>query len=181
MENSIKDHSENVDKSIDILFKILNENSISYQDSQVVLRILRSYFQIFKRDQKFRIVEKLLSNRFSEILVHCSSHEGIELGSLAYLFSYTLTDDYKSIQSQIYNDVALPYKNWVLKNWNLDELKLIEKGEKYIFICRHATTRGGYAPGSSIYTFCKALLNFNKEVILIVYGCIDNEFKKSRG
>ena len=50
-------------------------------------------------------------------------------------------------------------------------------GEKYIFICRHATTSGGYAPGSSIYTFCNALLNFNKEVILIVYGSIDDEFK----
>ena len=177
MENCTKDHSENVDESIDILFKILNENSISYQDSEVVLKILRKYFHIFKRDQKFRKVEKLLSNRFSEILVHCSSQEGVELASLAYLFSYTLTDDYKSIQSQIYNDVALPYKNWVLKNWNLDDLKLIERGEKYIFICRHATTRGGYAPGSSIYTFCKALLNFNKEVILIVYGSIDNDFK----
>ena len=177
MENCTNNHLQSVDKSIYILCTILNKNLISSEDSQVVLTNLRNYFQIFNRDQKFKQVEKLLSNRFSEILDHCSSHEGIEIASLAFLFSYSLTDDYKSIQSQIYNNVAIPYKNWVLNNWNLDNLKLIERGEKYIFICRHASTRGGYAPGSSIYTFCKALLNFNKEVILIVYGFIDDEFK----
>ncbi|OUU13681.1 MAG: hypothetical protein CBB97_25735 [Candidatus Endolissoclinum sp. TMED37] len=177
MENCIKHDSENLNKSIDLLFEILNKTSISYEDSQIILRSLRSYFHIFNRDQKFKKVERLLSNKFSEILDHCSSQDGIEMATLAYLFSYTLANDYKSVQNQIYNDVALPYKNWVLKNWNLDDLKFIKSGEKYVFICRHATTRGGYAPGSSIFTFCKALLNYNKEVILIVFGAIDDTFK----
>ena len=165
-----------IDEEINILLMILKKEILVFEDIQKIIKIIRNYFFLYNRNYKFKSIEKIFRKRFSELLWHCSLQDGLELSTSSYLLSYTLTDNYKSVQNHIYNDIAIPYSNWVSNKWNLDEIKLIQKGEKYIFICRHANVAGGYAPGSSIYTFCKSLLKQNKEVVLIVLGKVDKLF-----
>jgi len=169
---------DTIDKSIENISIILKKKIINFHDSQEILFAIRSYFNIYKRDQKFKFIEKELSKRFSEFLLFFSRQDGLEIASLCYLFSYTLTNDYKSIQDEIYTNIAIPYKKWVTQNWKFNELSEIKRGKKYIYICRHAVTTGGYAPGASVYTFCKALLTQNKEVVLIAFGKVDKIFSR---
>ena len=65
----------------------------------------------------------------------------------------------------IYENVALPYRNWVANKWGAfaPVVKNVKRGDEYVFVCRHAVTTGAYAPGSSIYTFANALLDAKKK------------------
>ena len=49
-----------------------------------------------------------------------------------------------------------------------------------MIFCRHATTKGMYAPGSVIYSITSGLLNKQKKVILISLGDIDQKFVELR-
>ena len=95
-----------------------------------------------------------------------------------FLFCYTLAQDYKQVQNPIYENVALPYRNWVSNKWGAfaPVVKNISRGDEYVFICRHAVTVGAYAPGSSIYTFANALLDANRKVSIISLGQVSEQF-----
>ena len=55
-------------------------------------------------------------------------------------------------------------------------MRNITAGEEFVFICRQATVKGGYAPGSSIYTHAKALTEANRKVTIISFGRVSEEF-----
>ncbi len=83
------------------------------------------------------------------------------------------------VQIWIYKDIALPFYDWVLTEWNFFKPAVMKilSGEEYVFVCRHAVTQGGYAPGSSVFTFAKALLEAGKKVTILSLGQVSDSFE----
>lgn len=162
--------------------KILNECSaarpMTSAHAQLVFKIIDRYFGDFKRSRLFRGSEVSLSHRFREILDHFNHEQGVDFAKLYFLFCYTLALDYKHVQTNIYDNIALPYSHWVKENWGSlnSSVKKIQKGDEYVFLSRMAVTKGGYAPGASIFTFSKALLKKDRKVTIISLGPVSAEF-----
>ncbi|MDB3916731.1 hypothetical protein N9372_03455 [Alphaproteobacteria bacterium] len=171
--------NEDILKSVDFLKKLAYIPKINIEHVKIVLQILNNYFGGFQRSQSFRGVETAISKRFSEMLPFFDREQGLLFTFKFYLFCYTLTLNYKEVQKSIFKDVALPFKKWAEKEWSFlsKSVEKIGRGKEYVFICRHAVTKGMYAPGSSIYTFAKALLNANNSVTVISLGNCSEEFK----
>lgn len=151
---------------------------ITFDDARFVFNGLNKYFGEFERSQKFRGTEIELSIRFNEFLDFFNKEQGVYFTTHFFLFCYTLTQDYKQIQSTIFTNIALPFQNWVINNWQAftPAIKDIKSGNEYVFVCRHAATVGPYAPGSSVYTFANALLEANRKVTIISLGVVCNQF-----
>ena len=60
---------------------------------------------------------------------------GINFAQL-FLFCYTLTDNYHEVQKTIHDNLAIPYKKWVLHKWSMfkPEISNIPKGS-HMFTC----------------------------------------------
>ena len=143
-----------------------------------VFKIIRQYLSEFQRSQKFRGLEIKLSPRFRELLSFFGKEEGVTFTSQFYLFCYTLTENYKEVQIPIHDNIATPFKVWVKNSWVsiTSSVKNIPQGYDYVFICRHAVTQGAYAPGKSIFTFAKALLEADRAVTIVCLGKTSDEF-----
>lgn len=152
----------------------------SPEDINYIANTINRYFGEFKRSQQFRGTELKLLPRFSEMLQFFDREQGVNFANLFFLFCYTLTQNYKQVQTSIHDCVALPYKQWAKAKWHnlTPAVEKITNGNEFIFVCRHAVTKGGYAPGSSTFTFVKALLNQNRSVTVINFGQQSGEFSR---
>ena len=164
--------------AIERIQRVTSAPKITSGDAEIVSDIINKYFVEFKRSQKFRGAEITLSARFHELLEFFDREQGVIFTSQFFLFCYTLAQDYKKVQSPIFENVALPYQNWVKNKWGAfaPVVKNITKGNEYVFVCRHAVTVGAYAPGSSIYTFANALLEADRKVTIISLGHVSEQF-----
>jgi glycosyltransferase involved in cell wall biosynthesis len=170
---------EHIETTINNLKAIAKSQDITAKDAFILAQSLDRYFGEFKRDQAFKQVEVELLPRFSEFLGHFNKENGVSFAQGFFLFSYTLAQDYVGCQSLIHEYIASPYKEWVKKNWMeyKGQFRQIVSGEKIVFLCRHAVTQGMYAPGKSIYSLVKSLIDNGDMVELIVLGNIDQTFK----
>jgi glycosyltransferase involved in cell wall biosynthesis len=172
--------NDEISAAIDIMQRYATVPRIFPEHSQTVANIVDRYFGDFQRNQNFRNVERCISPRFNDLLSHFDHENGVSFATQYFLFCYTLAQDYKLVQHSIYENVALPYEQWVLQKWNFFEpaVKKINVGGEYVFVCRHAVTRGGYAPGSSVFTFAKALLRVDRKVTILSFGEVSEDFEK---
>ena len=152
--------------------------TVTKHDAEVIFDIVNRYFGEFERSQSFRGAEIAILPRFRELLKFFNREQGVLFASKFFLFCYTLTQDYKKIQTPIYKHVAVPYKDWIIRHWQIlsPAVANIAQGEEYVFICRHAVTQGMYAPGSSIYTFANALLEAKRKVTIVCLGNVSKQF-----
>ena len=131
------------------------------------------------RPRYFKHLTRNFLNKFPKILNSCTTEEGIIITNRLFLLLYTLSDEYKLIQETIYNEIAIPYYNWIIENnKNLDR-QILNKSvdnNKYLLIVRHAITKGMYSPGQTTYFLTKLLLERGKSVTLIVYNKVDQSF-----
>ena len=163
--------------AIEHIRRVASAPRITSGDVAVVFETINKYFGDFKRSQKFRGTDIMLSTRFREFLEFFGPEQGVIFTSQFFLFCYTLAQDYKEVQGPIFENVASPYQNWVKNTWGdfAPVVKNITKGDEYVFVCRHAVTAGTYAPGSSIYTFANALLD-DRKVTIISLGHVSSSF-----
>ncbi|MDB9891123.1 hypothetical protein OAD74_07080 [Alphaproteobacteria bacterium] len=170
--------NDDVLRSVDFFKKLAVAPQISHEHVKIVSQILDNYFGTFERSRNFRGVETALSKRFGEMLSLLDREQGLTFTGRFFLFCYTLTLNYKAVQKSIFENIAIPFKKWAEKEWEFlgPSTAKIGRGKEYVFICRHAVTKGGYAPGSSIYTFAKALLNANNSVTVICLGSCNEDF-----
>ena len=170
-----------LESSLEYLRNLANKKNITSEDTNRVYEILNLYFSEFKRNQVFKNVEYNLSTRFEELLSHTDKEGGILFSNLYFLFCFTLSSNsFKEMQIPIYKNIAIPFKEWASKNWSFIEnsLSKITFNQEIVFICRRAVTKGLYAPGSSIFTFTKALVNDYKDVTVISLNEVDETFLK---
>ena len=130
------------------------------------------------RPREFRSIEPKIRSRFSEIIKNLTVEEGLVYTDNFFLFCYTFADDARNCQNEIHDDICLTYLDW-LENQKISiEFSKVQPEKKHIlFICRHATTAGGYAPGMSVYTFSKALSMAGYKVFIFVLGSVDTRFR----
>lgn len=164
--------------AIERIHGVVSAPKITFGDAVFVFDTINKYFGDYERSQEFRGADIKLSKRFHEFLEFFGREQGVIFTSQFFLFCYTLAQDYKQVQNPIYENVALPYQNWVSNKWGAfaPVVKNITRGDEYVFICRHAVTVGAYAPGSSIYTFANALLDANRKVSIISLGQVSEQF-----
>ena len=164
----------------DELLRISQVKTCSREDALFVNMTLRRYFLEFQRSQIFKEAEEAVSRRFKELLEFFDKNDGANFATEYFLFAYTLTDNFRDCQVRIEAEIARPYKDWVSRRWseNAAMVEGINVGGEYVFLCRHATTQGMYAPGKSTYTFIRALLENGARATLVVIGQIDDNFKK---
>jgi len=129
------------------------------------------------RPRCFQEVEKKIRVRFREILEHLTIEEGVAYTDNFFLLSYNFANDTKMCQTDIHDDICISYATWLKKKSLNDEFsKLHHEKNHILFVCRHATTAGGYAPGMSVYTFSKALTKVGYKVSILVFGAVDERF-----
>lgn len=170
-----------LESSLEYLRNLANKKRITSEDTNRVYEILNLYFSEFKRNQVFKNVEYNLSTRFQELLSHSDKEGGILFSNLYFLFCFTLSSNsFKEMQIPIYKNIAIPFKEWASKSWSFIEYSLskITFNQEIVIICRRAVTKGLYAPGSSIFTFAKALINDHKNVTIISLNDVDETFLK---
>jgi hypothetical protein len=130
------------------------------------------------RPRLFRTVEAKIRSRFEELLQNMTIEEGIAYTDNFFLLSYNFADDTRLCQTEIHDDICLSYENWLKKQQVNIEFPTTHLEKNHVlFICRHATTAGGYAPGMSVYTFSKALTQIGYKVSILVLGAIDERFR----
>ena len=161
---------------INKISNILSKSELTRLDTLDILKAIEFYFRT-GRPREFKNVEPILVRRYREILAHLTIEEGVSNTDNFFLFSYSLTDDYKKCQVQIYDKICMPYLEWLKnKTVNIDFKPEQNKEKKVLFLTRHAVTAGGYAPGMSTFTFAKAFANQNYQVSIVTIGSFDNEF-----
>ena len=170
-----------VEQDLQKLSFFVHQEKILPEDSEELVRFLDRYFGEHGRNPIFRRICLDISPRFSEFLSHFDLTNGTAFASRFFLFSYTLLGQDAFIsggQNEIYTNVALPFQKWVEdKGENFNNLiNEIEEGADYVFICRRAITSGLYAPGKSIYTYVKTLLERGEDVWVIALWAVDDKF-----
>ena len=147
-------------------------------DKLELTKALNFYFSN-GRPRYFRHLTSNFLSKFPKILSKCTIEEGIQITSQLFLLCYTLAEEYKIIQETIYNQVAIPYYNWIIEKNKTSDKKVsninINK-DKYLLVVRHAITRGMYSPGQTTYFLTKLLLERGKSVTLIVHNKVDQSF-----
>ena len=157
---------------------ILESKSIDRAKSLEICSAVNFYFAN-GRPREFRGIEAKIRSRFAEIIQNLTIEEGLVYTDNFFLFSYNLADDARNCQNEIHNDICLPYLNWLTsQNLNIEFSRGQLEKKHIFFICRHATTAGGYAPGMSVYTFSKALTMAGYKVAIGVLGGIDKKFSE---
>merc|ERR1711991_710322 len=86
---------------------------------------------------------------------------------------------YLDSQKKISNYLLIPFSKVLLELLLQNNFKRITynvQENHYLIICRHAVTRGMYAPGAVIFSITSELLKKKKKVILVTLGEVDNKF-----
>lgn len=166
-------------KTLEIVEKcksILNSKNLQRAECLELCNALNFYFRN-ERPRLFREIEARMRSRFREILSNLSLEEGIEYTDLFFLLSYNIADDARLCQTDIHDDICMNYLTWLKgQKLNIEFSKGQLEENHVMFVCRHAVTAGGYAPGMSIYTFSKALTMVGYKVSILVMGSIDGKF-----
>ena len=98
-----------------------------------------------------------------------------------YQFWYTVTieDNFIVNQDKINKNLLHPFskslQNFLDKS-NYKPLSYEINENHYVIICRHAVTRGMYAPGSVIFSITSELLKQGKKVLVLTLGEVDKKF-----
>lgn len=145
-----------------------------------LLKFLEFYFQN-KRPKSFINYEKELTKFLPEIMSKMSFDQLLHIIPNYYQFCYTVTieENFLIAQNRILKNLLNPFSKILLsklKELSIEPLKYNLNDENYAIVCRHATTKGIYAPGSVIYSITSGLLKKQKKVILISLGLIDQKF-----
>jgi len=154
----------------------MRDGSVMFH-KEFLMNGLQDYFKS-GRPREHKKFEAEYLDRFEAALGECGISEGIYIASHLFLFSYTLSNEYKIIQQKIYDRICLPYQNWVHQNFQSNHTK-IKKGDKknaYLFIVRHAITSGMYSPAQATYFMTKLMLEAGKLVYVISTGEVDEKF-----
>ena len=156
-------------------------SKIHFDENDIISfhEIITFYFKN-NRPQIFRNL-LVKNSKFFEKLLHLSSFEmGSNLATNYFLFYYTLTsEDYFDVQNEIYDFIAVPYKNWLMKSnkyLNIEPLVVDNTCKKITFISRHAVVAGMYSPSQTTYTFAESLLKKGMKVQVIYLGNCDENF-----
>lgn len=159
------------------LCQIAGKPVLARHDAVFCVAAIREYFRQ-NRPQEFAGPEPLLTPRFAEILQQLDMQTGISFAGEYFLFVYSLADEYKQVQERIETHIARPYRDWLLGlRLALPRLPLAAASRTdYLFLCRHATISGGYAPGGSVYSFSEALLASGARMAIASFGQIDSAF-----
>ena len=140
-----------------------------------------SYYFHNDRPKKFKKYVDDLFNVSSKIVYALNLNDLLYLIPNLYQFFYTITlnNFYLDSQKKISNYLLIPYSKVLLELLSQNNFKKITynvEENHYLIICRHAVTRGMYAPGAVIYSITSELLKKEKKVVLITLGEVDNEF-----
>ena len=153
-------------------------------DSQIrideLLKFLQFYFNN-GRPKEFIKYKKELDNFIPDIMKEMTFEELLQVIPNYYQFCYTVTieDNFLANQNEILQNLLMPFSK-ILENTihqlNIRPLSYDIIDDHYVIICRHALTKGMYAPGSAIYSITSGLLNMGKKVILVTLGGLDEHF-----
>ena len=138
---------------------------------------LQDYFKS-GRPRDYKKFEDEYLDRFEAALGESDISDGIYIASHLFLFSYTLSNEYKIIQQKIYDRICVPYQNWVKNKFRSEREPTKKSGKKnaYLFILRHAITSGMYSPAQTSYFMTKLMLDAGKLVYVISTGEVDEKF-----
>lgn len=153
-------------------------------DSQIrideLLKFLQFYFNN-GRPKEFIKYKKELDNFIPDIMKEMTFEELLQVIPNYYQFCYTVTieDNFSANQNEILQNLLMPFSK-ILENTihqlNIRPLSYDIIDDHYVIVCRHALTKGMYAPGSAIYSITSGLLNMGKKVILVTLGGLDEHF-----
>ena len=145
-----------------------------------LMKFLEFYFNN-GRPKHFSKYENELKAFIPEIMRKMSFEELMYVVPIYYQFCYTvgIEKNFMINQKQISEHLLVPFSKLLQKT--LDKLNLKPlcydiNENRYVIICRHAVTKGMYAPGSNMYSITSGLLNLGKEVVLVTIGKIDNQY-----
>ena len=145
-----------------------------------LVKFLVFYFNN-NRPQNFINYEKELTKFLPQIMSKMSFDDLLYIIPNYYQFCYTITLDqnYLVAQNKILKNLLNPFSKILisrLKELRIEPLKYNLNDDNYMICCRHATTKGMYAPGSNIYSITSGLLKKQKKVLLISLGGIDQTY-----
>ena len=159
--------------------KIKNNEDIFVQKNELV-KFLNFYFLNGRPKSFIRYTDELFE--LAPKIMDCLKlNDLLSIIPNLYQFFYTITvnEYYVENQNIIYNKLLIPFsknlQNFLDKS-NFHKLSYELNQDHYVLVCRHAVTKGMYAPGTVIYSLTSALLNIRKKVILVTLGEIDNRF-----
>ena len=131
-----------------------------------------NYFAEFK-DDLLTVFPKVLELARIENIFHITSR--------FFLFvrtSNTILSDREN-QEEIYNFVFIPFQNQLaemLPHIDVEELLFEPRPDTYLLVTRHALTQSMYAPGKFLYSVSRALIEAQKQVVLVYFGKMDETF-----
>jgi hypothetical protein len=145
-----------------------------------LLKLLQYYFNN-GRPKSFIKYENELNDFIPDIMKEMTFEELMQVIPNYYQFCYTVTIDENFLlnQNKISQNLLMPFSKILtnaIHDLNMLPLSYDIIDDRYVIICRHALTKGMYAPGSAIYSITSGLLNIGKKVILVTLGGLDEEF-----
>ena len=122
-----------------------------------------TYYFTNNRPKKFMKYVDDLFNASSKIVKVLNLNELLYLIPNLHQFFYTITlnNFYLDSQKKISNYLLVPFSEVLLKSLLQNNFKKITynvEENHYLIICRHAVTRGMYAPGAIIFSITSELL-----------------------
>jgi len=160
--------------------KILSSRDFSIRINE--LKLFLNYYFLNQRPKNFLAYQEELIKCLPEIMKKMSFDELMEIIPNFYQFCYTISLDqfFEKNQNEIREKVLIPFSlklKTSLKKLDLKPLYFETIKENYLIICRHALTKGSYAPGAVIYSMTDALLKSEKKVIILSLGSVDKTFQ----
>ena len=166
--------------SVDFDFGKIKNSKNSLDQKNELVKFLNFYFLNGRPKSFIKYIDELF--KIVPEFMHTSTlGELLNVIPNLYQFFYTVTinDYYAENQNIISNKLLTPFsknlKNALTKS-NFNKLSYEINEDHYVVVCRHAVTRGMYAPGTVIYSITSALLEIKKNVILVTLGEVDNKF-----
>lgn len=158
---------------------ICQKKNINVDDATLAIKIVSKYFSIYGRSKKYEIIFNNFSQRFSDLINQLDNFKAIDFGELMFLLGYTIHEDKALNQDKLLNEIALPYQRRIGSNWQSENIAFDFDGranEEMLFVCRHGTTRGTYAPGKSVFSYVEALSQAKQKITIAIMGNIDDVF-----
>ena len=145
-----------------------------------LLKFLEYYFNN-GRPKDFIKYEHELNGLIPDIMKEMTFEDLFQVIPNYYQFCYTvnINDNFLANQNKILQNLLMPFSKILantINQLNIKPLSYDIVDDRYVIICRHALTKGMYAPGSAIYSITSGLLNIGKKVILVTLGGLDEQF-----
>ena len=159
--------------------KIKNSSDPKIRTNEL-FKLLQYYFNN-GRPKAFIKYEKELKNFIPDIMKEMTFEELLQVIPNYYQFCYTVNieDNFLVSQNKILQNLLIPFSKIIensIHELNIKPLSYDIIDDRYVIICRHALTKGMYAPGSAIYSITAGLINIGKKVILVTLGGLDEQF-----